>query len=349
MKTPRRASSSRRAPTPPGPADPVAQGARQPAEHARVEQEHLELDRQPGHHVLRQVLAEQAAARPRAAQDAPPLLRRPATGRQVEQLEASRPALRPPREHREVGGRDRVVVDVAEQLLDLPRPEPEVVRGDLEQLVGEPQAREVEPGRDAGRDDEREPRRRVVDEPPERGLGRGVLEVVEVVDHEQDRPAPGARSGLEVSRRILDRRPAAGDRRARRPRATPRGGGRRRPPPRPTTRRGTRRPRPRSPWRTGPAAWSCRSPRAPRRGSGACRTRPRPVPRCVRAAAGPGRAWAPGPWPGRPSVCGASRPRPRPRRARLATALSPWVPSPGRSWGGQWCHRDGQRVQRFGR
>ena len=115
--------------------EPVAQRSRQPAQDAGVDQEPAELHGQTDHHVLGEVLAQQPAAAPGAAQHAAALLGGPAAGGEVEQLEPGRPALGAAREHREVRRGDGVVVDVAEQLLHLPGAEAEVVRADLQQLA----------------------------------------------------------------------------------------------------------------------------------------------------------------------------------------------------------------------
>ena len=182
------------------PPQAIAQRPRQPAQHARVDEELAQVLRQPGQHVLGEVLAQQPAAHLGAAEDPPPLVGGPAARREVEQLEAGRPALGPAGEHREVARRHRVVVDVAEQLLDLPGAEPQVVRPELEQLAGHAQAGKVDRGRHAAGDDDRQPLRGVVDEAAERGLGGGPLERVAVVDDER-------RGGLGSARRAPSRRP----------------------------------------------------------------------------------------------------------------------------------------------
>ena len=114
--------------------EPVAQAAGQPAQDAGVHEEPAELHRQPDHHVLGEVLAQQPAAAPGAAQHPAALLGGPAARGQVEQLEPCRPAFGAPCEHREVRRGHGVVVDVAEELLHLPGAEAQVVRADLQQL-----------------------------------------------------------------------------------------------------------------------------------------------------------------------------------------------------------------------
>ena len=124
------------------PPQAIAQRPRQPAQHAGVDEELAQVLGQPEQHVLGEVLAQQPAAHLGPAQHAPPLVGGPAAGREVEQLEAGRPALGPAGQHREVARQHRVVVDVAEQLLDLPGAEPQVVRPELEQLARDPRAAE---------------------------------------------------------------------------------------------------------------------------------------------------------------------------------------------------------------
>ena len=144
MNTLRRASSSSSAPLPVVPAQPIAQRPRQPAQHAGVDEELAQVLGQPEQHVLGEVLAQQPAAHLGPAEHPPPLVGGPAAGREVEQLEAGRPALGAAREHREVARQHGVVVDVAEQLLDLPGAEPEVVRPELEQLAGHAEPGQVD-------------------------------------------------------------------------------------------------------------------------------------------------------------------------------------------------------------
>ena len=195
-------------------AQPIAQRPRQPAQHAGVDEELAQVLGQPEQHVLGEVLAQQPAAHLGPAQHPPPLVGRPAARREVEQLEARRPALGPACEDREVARQHGVVVDVAEQLLDLPGPEPQVVGPELQQLARDPEPGQVDRRRDAARDDQREPRRGVVDEAPQRALGVRALQRMAVVDDERGR---GDRPRLEGLRDVLDARPAAGQLRERGP------------------------------------------------------------------------------------------------------------------------------------
>ena len=298
-------------------------------------------------HVLGQVLAQEPAARLGAAQDPPPLVGGPAARGQVEQLQARGPALRSAGEDGQVARQDRVVVDVAEQLLDLPRPEPQVVRPELEEVVGDAQARQVDRRRDPAGDDDREPWRRVVHEPPERRLGRRALQRVAVVDDERRRgrgprsPGPSRRPRPWTSRRGGRAAPTG---------APPRGGGRTRPRPRPRSPPGTSPRGPRPGRRSARRAWSCRSPPGPRRASAGGARRRRGAPRAARGAARP--ATGPGSSPARPEA----RPRghaaalPEPDVARHAiAALHPRPPSEGSGYGAPGARRGPPRWTRGGR
>ena len=157
--------------------------------------------RQLGEHVAGQVLANHPRARAEAGQDPPALLGRLAGRRQVEELEAGRPALGPARQAGDLLGPDGDLVEVAEQPLHLPRSKSEVVRPDLEQAARDPPAGEVEGRLRARADQDREARRQVVDEPFEGLFGGRRFEHVEVVDHEQD---PAGRHLLEGPAGRLD-------------------------------------------------------------------------------------------------------------------------------------------------
>ena len=167
----------------------VAQVARQANEDARVDEEAPQLVGQLGQDVAGEVVAQEPGARADAAEDPPPLVRRLAARREVEQLQAGRPALRPTREDGQLARRHRIAVEVAEQPLDLPRPEAEVVALDLEEVARDAQARQVEVRPDARRGEDPEPRRRVVDQPAEHRLRGRALERVQVVDDQRRRPA----------------------------------------------------------------------------------------------------------------------------------------------------------------
>ena len=129
---------------PPPVEQPVAERTGQPAEDARLDEEVAQLLGQVGHHVPRQVLADQAAAGADRGQDPAALLRRLAARREMEQLEAGRPALGPAGEDGQLVGRDGLAVVVAEQALDLPCPEPELVGADLQQLAADAEPAEVD-------------------------------------------------------------------------------------------------------------------------------------------------------------------------------------------------------------
>ena len=189
-----------------GPPQAIAQRPRQPPQDAGVEQERAQVLAQPDEHVLGEVLAQEAPAHLGAAQQPPALVGGAAPRREVEQLEPRGPALRPARQHGEVARQHGVVVDVAEQLLDLPGPEPQVVRPELQELARDAQPGEVDRRRHAAGDDHGEPRRRVIDQATERGLRGRALEGVPVVDHQRGRRR---RVRLEGLGDVLDAGPAA--------------------------------------------------------------------------------------------------------------------------------------------
>jgi hypothetical protein len=110
--------------------------------------------------------------------------RRLALAGQVEQLEAGCPPLGAAGQGGQVGRGQRLAVHHLEQLLDLPRPEPEVVGPDLEQVALDPQAGEGEGGAAAGADDQSEAGRQVAEEVLQGQLGRRAVQRVEVVDHD---------------------------------------------------------------------------------------------------------------------------------------------------------------------
>ena len=192
----------------------VAERPRQPAQHARLDEELAELLGQVGQDVPRQVLADEPAAGPDRGEDPAPLVRGLAARREVEELEAGRPALGPAGEDGQLVGRDGLAVVVPEQALHLPRPEPQVVRADLDEVAGDAQSAQVDRRREPRPEDDREPARGVLDEPAERDLRGRPLEAVGVVDDEE-RAFGGAR--LEGPCRVLDRDPATGHARQRRP------------------------------------------------------------------------------------------------------------------------------------
>ena len=122
----------------------------------------------------------------------------------MEELKAGGPALGPPGQLSELFGRKRLAVEIAKETFDFPRTKAQVFAADLEQGTRDSQPREVEPGKRARADQERDAGRGVVDEPLEGELGRTVLEGVEIIDDEE-RAAPSP--GLERASRRFDRLP----------------------------------------------------------------------------------------------------------------------------------------------
>jgi hypothetical protein len=191
--------------TPPPLEQLIAQVASQANEDGGVDQEPAQLVGQLGENVASEVLAQEAGARADAAEDAASLVGRLAPGRQVEQLEPGRPALRSAGEDRKLARRHRIAVEVAEEPLHLPRSEPEVVALDLEEVAGDVEARQVEIRMDARPGENPQPRRGVVDETAQRSLGRGSFQGVQVIDDERCRTAGPL---LQRARRVLDIAPA---------------------------------------------------------------------------------------------------------------------------------------------
>ena len=183
----------------------VAQVAGQPDQDARVDEEPAQLIGELREDVPCQVLAQEPRAGPDPAEDPPALIGGLATRREMEQLQPGRPALGAPREHRKLGGRHRVAVEVAEEALHFPGSEAQVVALDLEQLAGDVQARQVEVRANSRRGKDPQPRRRIVHESAEHRFGGRALKGVQVVDDED-----GLAAGplLQRSRSILDVVPA---------------------------------------------------------------------------------------------------------------------------------------------
>lgn len=101
--------------------DAVTQGTSQAPQDAGADKELAELVRQIRDDVARQIFAGQTGCRTcEPVQQTSALHRRLALGRKVEQLQASRPALRATSERRELLWRQRLAVDISIQLLHLP-------------------------------------------------------------------------------------------------------------------------------------------------------------------------------------------------------------------------------------
>jgi hypothetical protein len=124
----------------------------------------------------------------------------------VEELEPGGPALRPPGEAGQVLGRQRLAVEAAEELLDLPGAEAQVVGADLQQLAGDPQARGVEARLGARAGQHVQPGGRVADQLLQQPLGVAGGQLVQVVDDQQRAAAAEA---LQRRHRVLKGRPVA--------------------------------------------------------------------------------------------------------------------------------------------
>ena len=179
----------------------VAQGAGQHPERARAAQELAQLGRQIAEHLADEVGAHQPRPAGQVGQRPPPLRRWAALGQQVEHREPGRPPGGALRQRRGVLGRQRLVVDLAEQPLDLPRAEPQVVGVDHVHRAVDPQRRHVQPDDPARAEHHAQRRRRERDHPRQPVLRRRARDGVEVVEHEQH-VAPG---GVEYGRHVLER------------------------------------------------------------------------------------------------------------------------------------------------
>ena len=193
----------------------VAQRAGQDAERAAADHERAQVGRHGREHVVREVGAGQPGPGAERVDGLPPLGGGLAAGGQVEQLQPGDPAARAPGQQRRRLRAERLAVDVPEELLDLPGPEPQVVAADLEQALGDREPGQVDPRRSARAEQQPQPRRTPVDEPLERPLGLGVGDLVHVVQDEQHlaghrlQPLAAARPGGRAARRRPRRRRCA--------------------------------------------------------------------------------------------------------------------------------------------
>ena len=162
-------------------------GPGQLPEHAGLEQEVGQLGLEVGQDVPREVLAGEREVRAEACEQTPPFGRRAAAARQVEQLQSCGPALGATGQHGEVARRQGLAVHVAEQLLDLPRAEPQVVGVELEQAAGDEQAGQVDVGATARGREDPHARGQMLDESLELVLGGRPEQRVQVVDAQHER------------------------------------------------------------------------------------------------------------------------------------------------------------------
>ena len=185
----------------------ITQDATQAAEHAGADQKAPQVRRQLIQDVAGQVLPGQLGPNAERFQDSSALHGRLAMGGEVKQLQPGGPAFGAAGELGKLLRRQGFSIEVTEQAFDLPRPKAQVVGADFQQGAGDAQTRQVEAGKRARPDQERDIRRRVVDQALERELGRTILEGMQVVD-DQQRLLAGP--GLKRPGRGLDRPPAAG-------------------------------------------------------------------------------------------------------------------------------------------
>ena len=178
----------------------VAERRGQPLERRRLEQEQLQLVGQPAEHVVGEEVPVRAAAPPDVGDRGPALARRQAVGGQVEQLQGGDPAAGAALELGDLVGRQRPLVQLAEQPVDLPRPEPQVVGADLAEARPEAQPGQVERRPVARQRHEVDRRRQVVEHLGEGPLARRPDDGVELVD-DDEQPARRTRSRADERRR----------------------------------------------------------------------------------------------------------------------------------------------------
>ena len=179
----------------------VAQGPGQHTQGAGAAQELAQLGRQVAEHLPDEVGAHQPRSPGQVGQRPPPLRGWAALGEQVEHGEPRRPATGALRQRRGVLGRQRLVVDLAEQPLDLPGPEPQVVGVDDVHGAVDPQRGHVQPDDPARAEHHPQARRRERDHPGQAVLGRRARDGVEVVEDEQQVAARGVERGRDVVER----------------------------------------------------------------------------------------------------------------------------------------------------
>src|SRR5262249_61182058 len=96
--------------------------------------------------VARQVLPDRLRAGAQPLGCPPPLSRGLAARSQMEELQRRGPSLGPAGQEREILRSQRLAVEIAEEVLDLPRTEPQVLGPQLEEPARDPEPREIEAG-----------------------------------------------------------------------------------------------------------------------------------------------------------------------------------------------------------
>ncbi len=201
-----------RAAAPAGAGELVAQRRRQQLERRRLEEEPVQLGGQAGEHVVGEEVPVGAAPPAHLRDGGAPLGRRQPVGGQVEELEGGDPPTGPALQLGDLVGEQRPLVLVAEQPLDLPGAEPQVVGAD--QLDAPPEA---QPGRVERRPVSRQRhqvgrRRQVVDHRRDGPLAAGADDGVELVDDDQQPAVAGVVAADQHAGDV-----GAGDRAPRRP------------------------------------------------------------------------------------------------------------------------------------
>ncbi len=174
-------------------------------EHAGAHQKRPQVAGQLGQHGPRQVCAGERRAPVERGDGAPSLGQRVAPRGQVEHVQAGRPAADPAGQRGGVIRRQRLPVDIAQEVLHLPGPEAQLLAvqdPNLEQFV----ARQVEAGHAPPGGEDVQPRRGSGDNRLQHRLGLRTGQAVGVVDDQQRvRGARGAQAGqqrLQVSGRF---------------------------------------------------------------------------------------------------------------------------------------------------
>ena len=182
-----------------------------PVEHAQDgggHEEVAQLGRQLIEHVPGEELPHHPGARAQGAEDAPSLIPGAVAGGEVEEVQTRGPPVGAPGELGELVRSERLRVELAEELLDLPRPEAEVVNSQLDHAAEHAQPWQVEMRLRAGCHEHGKRLGRVLDEPLQRRLGSGAFDGVQIVDDQEGRVRDGALAG---GGGILDAGPWSGE------------------------------------------------------------------------------------------------------------------------------------------
>ncbi len=185
----------------------VAQVAGQHPQRRRPDQEVEAAGVHAAQHVAGQVRTDQPGAAAEFADRPLPLGAAAVLGGQVEQVQPGRPPPGAPGQRRRALRRQRRVVDDPEQLLHLPRPEPQIVAVEFQQLLRDHQPRGVHRRRAATAQNDRDLPRPHGQQGLQGAFGGGAGQLLQVVDEEHRGAWPGL---VELADQVAD--PPAGRR-----------------------------------------------------------------------------------------------------------------------------------------